>query len=754
MHNLFAFLFLFFALQLSAQSTLPIIPAPVEQKLTTGNFVLSSNTQIVAATGYGNEAAWLNNYLNQYYFKSLLQVADKSTALSRIVLKSYQGFDTLPEEGYEMKIYKNEIQICGSPTGVFYGLQSLVQLLPAAASTSYTIPCCEVRDYPRFSWRGMHLDCCRHFFSVTFIKKYLDEMASLKLNTFHWHLTDDQGWRIEIKQYPLLTQIGSQRSETMIDKNFNPYIGDSISYGGYYTQEQIKEVVAYAQSLHISIVPEIEMPGHSMAALASYPFLACSGDSFQVATRWGVFYDVYCPTDTTIHFLENVLTEVMALFPSTYIHVGGDEVPKDAWHNSPVAQKIMKMHGLKTEEQLQSYFISQIDAFLSAHGRKLIGWDEILEGGLSPNATVMSWRGEEGGIAASKQNHDCVMTPGSYCYFDHGQGNLQLEPLCIGGFLPLEKVYSYNVVPPSLTLAESKHILGVQANLWTEYIATEDKAWYMAMPRMFALSEIAWTQPQQKNWTTFTEHLAPQFSLLDMKHINFRVPEPTGSNSLTTYQNSLTITLKSLVPLCKIYYSTDGSDPTSKSKLYTTPFKIDFSSSPTVIVKSICITANGKQSISSSAVYSHNAFTPIILETPSTGLSSYILPGNQIDAASLDSNQTHLKCFTPEIGFCDGVPNENFGFIQSGYLKIFKDDTYTFNLTSDDGSVFYIDGMLLIENDGLHEKNLRTSTIELKAGYHPITLKYIQSGGDKFLQMQYTSSTLQLQNIPAENLSR
>lgn len=750
MRYCFFLLMSFISIETFSQS-LPIIPAPVQQTITTGNFILSPSTQIVAAAGYGNEAAWLNNYLHQYYFKTLLQVADKATAASRIVLKPYTAFDSLPSEGYEMNIYKNEIQITGTPAGVFYGLQSLVQLLPAAAAASYNIPCCTVRDFPRFAWRGLHLDCCRHFFSVEFIKKYLDEMASLKLNTFHWHLTDDQGWRIEIKQYPLLTQIGSVRSETMTNKNFNPFIGDSTPYSGYYTQEQIKDVVAYATSLHITIVPEIEMPGHSMAALAAYPFLGATDSVFQVGTHWGVYYHVYCPTDTTIHFLENVLTEVMNLFPSTYIHIGGDEVPKENWQQSSMAQKIMKMHGLKTEEQLQSYFISQIDAFLTAHGRKLIGWDEILEGGLSPNATVMSWRGEAGGIAAAMQNHNCVMTPGTYCYFDHAQGNPALEPLNIGGNLPLEKVYSYNVVPSQLNAEQAKHILGVQANLWTEYIATEDKVWYMILPRLFALSEIAWTQPAQKNYNTFTKNLSGQFALLEMKHLNYRVPSPTGLQDLTTYQSIVNISLQSLVAGSKIFYTTDGSNPTINSKQYSAPFKIDFTQSLSVTVKALCITASGKTSVSATGVYTHNNYSPIQLTSPQSGLHSYIIPNNTSTAISLDSNFTHLNCYTSKIGLCDEVPSQNFGFVQSGFLQIEKEGTYTFFLTSDDGSVFYIDGILLIDNDNAHETQTANGIIDLKPGYHPITIKYFQAGGDQVLKMQYQSENIQLQSI-SENL--
>ena len=430
--------------------------------------------------------------------------------------------NALPAESYRLRIDPRGVTIAGPPAGLFYGLQSVLQLAAEHRGATFILPAAEIEDQPRFPYRGLHLDTSRHMLSVEFLKRYLDWMARYKLNRFHWHLTDDQGWRIEIKQYPRLAEIASMRKETLVGRAPQSAKYDGTPYGGFYTQEQIRDVVAYARDRFITVIPEIEMPGHSLAALAAYPELACTPGPFEAATTWGVFKDVYCPKDATFRFLENVLTEVMDLFPSRYIHIGGDEVEKDRWKESPEAQAVMKREGLKDEGELQSYFIRRMEQFLNSKGRRMIGWDEILEGGLAPDATVMSWRGEQGGIAAARQGHDVIMTPSAYLYFDHYQGDRNQEPLAIGGLLPLDKVYSYNPSPAALSAEEQKHILGAQANLWTEYIADPKQAEYMLFPRLFALAEVAWSPQAARKYSDFLIRVPPQLARLKREGVNYR----------------------------------------------------------------------------------------------------------------------------------------------------------------------------------------------------------------------------------------
>jgi hexosaminidase len=419
-------------------------------------------------------------------FLSVDSKGDKQTAAFR-----YETDEKFDDEAYEITISKNDIHIKGgSRKSIQYGLTTLAQMI---RHHGFPLPEVRIYDKPYLSYRGMHLDVCRHFFTIEEVKKYLDYLAYYKYNHFHWHLTEDQGWRIEIKKYPKLQEIAAYRKETLIGHySDKPHKFDGQKYGGYYTQDEVKEIVAYAAERHIAVIPEIEMPGHALAALAAYPELGCSGGPYEVATKWGVFDDVFCPTENTFRFLEGVIDEVIDLFPYEYIHIGGDECPKTSWENSPVCQKIMVENGLKDAHELQSYFIKRMEKYINAKGRKIIGWDEILEGGLAPNATVMSWRGTEGGIDAAKQKHKVIMTPGSHCYFDYYQSESADEPVAIGGFTPLKKVYHWNPVPKVLNDEEKKYIWGGQANVWTEYIKTFSQVEYMAYARGMAMSEALW----------------------------------------------------------------------------------------------------------------------------------------------------------------------------------------------------------------------------------------------------------------------
>ncbi len=490
-------------------------------------------------------------------------------------------------EGYRLVVNEDNILIgANSAAGLTYGALTLLQLLPPEVfgagrapkddeEIDWMIPCVSVVDTPRFPWRGMHLDVARHFFPVEFVKKYIDLMALHKMNVFHWHLTDDQGWRIEIRKYPKLTEVGAWRSGSMV----GPYSDmkfDSVRYGGFYTQAEIREVVDYAALRNVMVVPEIELPGHALAALAAYPELSCTGGPFEVGKAWGVYEDVFCPTDTTIKFLENVLNEVCDLFPGTYIHIGGDEVPKARWKSCDSCQARIKSEHLKNEEELQSWFVGRMEKFLNSKGKRLIGWDEILEGGLAPNAAVMSWRGEEGGIAAARQSHDVVMTPGSHCYFDYYQGDPKFEPLAIGGNTTLEKVYSYEPVPPGLSPAEAGFILGAQGNVWTEYITTTDQVEYMALPRMAALAEVVWSPAGARNWGDFLRRVTAHFRLLDILDVHYSRslfqlkassrPDPDGDGVRFDLSTPLTEG--------EIRYTTDGSQPTASSTEYESPIRI------------------------------------------------------------------------------------------------------------------------------------------------------------------------------------
>lgn len=521
-----------FANALFAQKPLlPLIPYPNEVVLKEGSFAFSPQTKIVVKdASLTGDVAIFNEYLEKNYGFTL-EIIPTVLKTGNFISFEYPDFEAGFKENYHLEINPARINIIaeGNGAGAFYALQTLIQLLPAqviksiskAPQNTFQLPCLYIKDKPRYQWRGMHLDVCRHFFPTSFIKKYIDILAMYKLNTFHWHLTEDQGWRIEIKKYPKLTSIGAWRNGTMVGK-YSDHKYDTIRYGGFYTQEEIKEVVAYATARHINVVPEIEMPGHSLAAIAAYPWLSCTGQKQEVAKGWGVFDDVYCSKDSTFQFLQDVLDEVITLFPGKYIHIGGDECPKTRWKTCSKCQARIKELHLKDEHELQSYFITRIEKYLNSKGKQIIGWDEILEGGLAPNAAVMSWRGTEGGIAAAKQKHNVVMTPGRPCYFDHYQNNNKsAEPLAIGGFNPLDSVYNYNPTPKILNEQEAQFIMGAQGNVWTEYILNEKQVEYMAVPRLIALAEVLWTQPENKNFNNFNIRLNKNKFILDKWQINY-----------------------------------------------------------------------------------------------------------------------------------------------------------------------------------------------------------------------------------------
>lgn len=503
-------------LTLHAQAQIcPVIPTPALYQPEEGTIRLAK----VLPVNWGETASEVRDFAATH-FSGIYGIGLKEQQQSPVIVFKVDA--QLKAEGYTIRCGQNEILVSyADEPGALHAVTSLLQMVETDGEGA-CIRRALVQDAPRFSWRGLHLDVARHFFSVEEVKRFIDLMALYKFNVLHWHLTDDQGWRIEIKKYPDLTRIGAYRDSTVIGHySDQPRKYDHIRYGDFYTQDQVKEIVKYAADRSITVVPEIEMPGHSRAALAAYPVFSCTGKQQEVPGLWGIFDDIYCAKDETIHFLQDILEEVISLFPSEYIHVGGDEAPKTRWKECPDCQRIIQEQGFADEHELQSYFIRKMDAFLAAKGRKLIGWDEILEGGLSPNAAVMSWRGEEGGIEAARQHHQVVMTPTTYCYFDYYQSRHSAEPLAIGGYLPLEKVYRFNPVPEGLSAEEAGFILGGQANLWTEYIASMKHLEYMVYPRALALAQSVWCT-EKPSYTDFLEtFVTVQEPFLQRNKVNY-----------------------------------------------------------------------------------------------------------------------------------------------------------------------------------------------------------------------------------------
>lgn len=556
------------------QADYQVIPMPHEIVAAQGSpFVLKSGVKILYPEGNAQmqrNAELLAEYLKTATGKDFAVEAG-TEGKNTIVLAL--GVDNKNPEAYELKVAGEGVTVKGATeAGVFYGIQTLRKSLPVAVGANISLPAVDIKDAPRFAYRGAHFDTSRHFFTVDEVKTYIDMLALHNMNRMHWHFTEDQGWRIEIKKYPKLTEIGSKRSETVIGKNSGKY--DGVPHEGFYTQEEAKEIVKYAAERFITVIPEIDIPGHMQAALASYPELGCTGGPYEVWKMWGVSEDVLCiGNDQSLKFLEDVFAELIEIFPSEYIHIGGDECPKVRWAQCPKCQARIKQLGLKSdakhtkEERLQSYVISHVEKFLNEHGRQIIGWDEILEGGLAPNATVMSWRGEGGGIEAAKQHHDVIMTPNTYLYFDYYQSkDTANEPLAIGGYLPVERVYSYEPMPKSLTPDEQKYIKGVQANLWTEYIPTFSHAQYMVLPRWAALSEVQWSAPEKKDYANFLSRLPRLIQWYDAEGYNYakHVFDVTAEFTPNTTDGTLDITLNTLDD-APIHYTLDGSEPTAAS---------------------------------------------------------------------------------------------------------------------------------------------------------------------------------------------
>ncbi|HNQ13970.1 MAG TPA: family 20 glycosylhydrolase [Pyrinomonadaceae bacterium] len=738
--------------QVSQNQNFPsIVPKPRSVSIGKGDFEFNYRTKIVTLDREAQDmASALNDYLlRNHGFKLEFVGMPKKAPKNSIVFEriTTAGDDTSPET-YELNITKSEVRIrARSNAGMFYALQTLFQMLPVKILNGRaTLPVSTIRDQPRFKYRGMHLDVSRHFFPVSFVKKYIDLLAQYKFNQFHWHLTDDQGWRIEIKKYPKLTEIGSKRPESLVGRYTPIFKGDGVPVEGFYTQDEIRDVVAYAKARMINVIPEIELPGHSSAALAAYPEFGCKQDfPYKVQMTWGIFKEVYCPTGATFKFLEDVLDETIALFPdSPYIHIGGDEVLKDHWKESPEVQELMKRENLKDEHEVQSYFVRRMEKHINSKGKKIIGWDEILEGGLAPNAVVMSWRGEKGGIEAAKAKHEVIMTPTTYLYFDYGPGDPKYELLNIGGYLPLKTVYSYNPVPKELTEEEGKYILGAQANVWTEYIKTTDKVEYMAYPRVLALSEVVWSSLEAKNWDDFRVRLAGQFARLDRQNVNYRIPEPDGlANVLLAETDKARIELKPPMPGGRIFYTLDGSGPSLKSTEYTGPFEVALANNERKELKTIVVNAAGRASVIYAATLLRRGYSDAV-EPPAErrdGVSWAFYKKTFSSVAGIDSATPDEKGESKSISlqqFAKKIDlKEPFAAVFDGSINIPDDGIYEFQVDSDDGAVLFIDGEAVVDNDGLHSSQTVSGVIPLRKGLHKFKLKYFQGGGDFALGVRY-----------------
>ncbi|MBK6722927.1 MAG: family 20 glycosylhydrolase [Acidobacteria bacterium] len=618
---------------------------------------------------------------------------------------------------------------------VFMACNHLSSLLSKNADGKLSSPTVGIADQPRFPYRGMHLDVSRHFMPVSFVKRYIDLLAQYKFNQFHWHLTDDQGWRIEIKKYPKLTEIGSKRPESHEGVYSTVFKGDGRPVEGFYTQAEIRDVVAYAKARYINAIPEIELPGHASAALAAYPELgngcAARDYKFEVKKTWGIFKEVFCPTDETFKFLEDVLDETIKLFPdSPYIHIGGDEVLKDFWKESKFVQDLMKRENLKDEHEVQSYFVRRIEKFVNSKGKKIIGWDEILEGGIAPNATIMSWRGMQGGIEAAKAKHDVIMTPTDYSYLDYGQGDPAYELLNIGGYLPLEKVYQFDPVPKELTADEAKYILGGQANLWTEYIETGDKLEYMAFPRMLAIAESVWSTPENKNFSDFKRRLAGNLPLLDRQNVNYRIPEPEGLQNVITDKEKTLITLTPMAGT-QVRYTIDGSTPDEKSPLYSQPIEITLGEGRSATLKAIVINAKGRKSVIYTATVVRGAMLePVTLGETKPGVNySLVVPSAQFaqdpPAKTGETRSIFLTQFEKQIDL-----KKSFGVAFEGYLKIAQDGVYELQIDSTWDASLDLGGKTLIDEAGTKDRKMKSAVVPLKAGLHKIALRYDHREGD------------------------
>lgn len=710
-----------------------IIPTPQSLVQHDGFFRLGSNTAIAAASPEAKTVAEFFAAKMRTATGLNIQVAEKGN----IQLSVDPSLDVANDEGYTLDVTKDgAVVVAKTAQGLFYGMQSFLQLLPAEIESpskvngiAWQAPAVSIKDAPRFGYRGIMLDPCRHFMPVENVKKYLDVLSLFKMNRMHWHLTDDQGWRIEIKKYPKLTEIASKRID-----------GEGTEHSGYYTQEEIKEIVKYAADRFITVVPELELPGHEMAAIAAYPNLSCKGEQGTPRVIWGVEDIVMCPgKEDMFTFLQDVIDEMVPLFPSEYFHIGGDECPKISWKNCPLCQKRIKEEGLKAdskhsaEERLQSYVIQRMEKYLATKGKKIIGWDEILEGGLAPSATVMSWRGEDGGIAAALMDHTVIMTPGGNgMYLDAYQGDSKIEPVTIGGYTLLEKTYSYDPIPDTLVaMGKSNYILGVQGNTWSEYMYDEAKRDYMVFPRILAVAEIGWTNLDRKDYKDFERRIENAYVRLDGHAINYHIPQPeqpNGSCNFVAFTDKASLEFKTTRPI-KMVYTLDGSEPTPASTAYTAPIEI----TETTTLKIASVLPSGKMSpIRTIQVEKQSLALAKEVAKTTPGLNMEVTDGMYLNVKELEAAQKEtkksvikdLKEIRSVVKTSESMRGVNqYAAVATGYVNIPEDGVY---FISSDLEEVWIDGKLLVNNGGEVKRFSRhDSSVALAKGLHEIKAVFL-----------------------------
>ncbi|MDR3251912.1 MAG: family 20 glycosylhydrolase [Tannerella sp.] len=712
-----------------------IIPKPQSLVLNEGFFTIDAKTVFYASTP---EIRTVASFIASKLEKSTgykLAVNDVESTENVISLLIDASAD-VNEEGYFLDVTPSSVVVrAKTPRGLFYGLQSFLQLLPAEVESPTTVgnvawkaQCVAVKDEPRFDYRGIMLDPCRHFMSVEDVKRQLDVLALFKINTMHWHLTDDQGWRIEIKKYPKLTEIGSKRIE-----------GEGFEYGGFYTQEEVREIVSYAAERFITVIPEIELPGHEMAAISAYPELACKHGDYSPRIIWGVEDIVLCAgKESTFEFFDDVFKEIVELFPSEYVHIGGDECPKVSWKSCPLCQKRIAQEGLtakdghSAEERLQSYFVQRAEKILARYGKKIIGWDEILEGGLAPTATVMSWRGEEGGIAAASLDHDVIMTPNpNGMYIDQYQGDPKIEPVAIGGYTLTKTVYDYNPTPAALVTEGREHyVKGVQCNTWSEYMYDNDIREYRTYPRILALGEIAWTKPENKDYPDFERRLNNACVRLDGHGIKYHIPQPEqpfGSCNFVAFTDTVALEFKTVRPI-KIVYTTDGSEPALKSATYEKP--IETTENMTLKIRSVL--PSGKMSPTRVITVEKQVLAPAkTLADKNPGLKLQVIDGYFLKTSDLkgiaareESTVKNLRQMTSVVKSDEALDkSKQYASIATGYVDIPEDGIYFFSSELEE---VWIDGKLLVNNEGEVKRfSRKDKSVALAKGLHELKAVFL-----------------------------